>query len=299
MGSALVSVIVPSYNEARYLRQMAASILGQTHAELELIVIDDGSTDDSLRILGEIGDARLRVVTQPNSGSYVARNRGISEARGEYIALQDADDISMPTRLESQVRFLEEHPDVDGVGTQIAIFQDGMRRAVQVWALAQAPEAIKRGLARGLGGRSGFCFATVMFRAHVLKPRMPFYPENMRYSGDWVAFKRRSQELRYANLATAEYLYRISGDTCSFRKSILQNRNIQYAQALAADATSELTFQDFLAQRRRSASLRERLGDARIAWNWLKFRGRLVQVRLLAALGRGIVLPESSAGGKA
>lgn len=101
-GEPTVSVVIPSYNSADYLRAAIESARAQTHRSLEIIVVDDGSTDGSLDIAREYEDP-VRVVTQTNSGVSVARNRGIDDARGEWIGFLDADDLWEPTKLERQM----------------------------------------------------------------------------------------------------------------------------------------------------------------------------------------------------
>jgi glycosyltransferase involved in cell wall biosynthesis len=97
-----VSVVIPCYNAAPFIRETVESALAQTFPPLEVLVIDDGSTDDSAVIAGSI-DPRVRVISQPNQGESVARNRGIGEARGDWIALLDADDLWKPEKLERQL----------------------------------------------------------------------------------------------------------------------------------------------------------------------------------------------------
>lgn len=97
-----VSVIIPTYNYARYLGEAIDSALGQTLAPLEVIVVDDGSTDDTPELLAAYGD-RIRVLRQKNAGVAVARNSGIAAARGEYVAFLDADDTWLPRKLELQM----------------------------------------------------------------------------------------------------------------------------------------------------------------------------------------------------
>jgi glycosyltransferase involved in cell wall biosynthesis len=97
-----VSVIIPSYNYARYLGEAIDSALGQTLPPLEVIVVDDGSTDDTPDVLAKYGD-RIRVLRQKNAGVAVARNSGIAAARGEYVAFLDADDVWLPRKLELQM----------------------------------------------------------------------------------------------------------------------------------------------------------------------------------------------------
>ncbi len=101
-GKIKVSVIVPVYNAQDYLEQCIVSILAQTLQEIEVICVDDSSTDRSLEILKkyEKEDSRMRVLTQPNSGAGAARNRGLSQASGEYLSFLDADDFFEPDMLE-------------------------------------------------------------------------------------------------------------------------------------------------------------------------------------------------------
>ncbi len=118
--SKLVTIIMPVYNAGTYLRISLDSILSQSYQNFEIIAVDDGSTDNSCEILSSYGD-RVTRISQPNKGPSSARNTGIRKANGEYIAFLDADDLWMPTKLEMQVRFLEENPDVEFVYTDFFI----------------------------------------------------------------------------------------------------------------------------------------------------------------------------------
>lgn len=110
MSAPLVSVVVPNYNCGRFLRDAIDSVLQQSYAAREIIVVDDGSTDDSLAVLEPYGD-RIRVVSQRNQGVSVARNTGIQHSRGELIAFLDADDMWRPEKLTKQVSLFQ-NPDV-------------------------------------------------------------------------------------------------------------------------------------------------------------------------------------------
>ena len=115
-----VSVFIPVYNRERYLCVAVNSILAQTFADFELLLVDDGSTDGSLELMQRYAarDPRVRIETNgANLGIPRTRNRGLELARGEYIALLDSDDYAYPGRLEAQVRFLEAHPDHVQVGS--------------------------------------------------------------------------------------------------------------------------------------------------------------------------------------
>jgi len=106
----LVSVIVCVYNAGRFLRASILSLLAQTHRSIEIIVVDDGSTDECIKSIDDLTDERIRIVAQPNRGKPAAMNVAIRHARGEFYALQDADDVSDPTRIEKQARCLQRHP---------------------------------------------------------------------------------------------------------------------------------------------------------------------------------------------
>lgn len=106
----LVTVVIPSFNPGKYLFPAVRSILTQTYTNLEVLLVDDGSTDNSSSDLDGIADTRLTLLKQPNSGKALAMNRAISRAHGELIVIQDADDISYPTRIQEMVAWMTENP---------------------------------------------------------------------------------------------------------------------------------------------------------------------------------------------
>lgn len=109
--SPVVSVIIPAFNAAWCVERAIESVLAQTFSDFELIVVDDGSTDDTREILN-LYSSHLTVVSQPNGGMSSARNAGIRAARGRYLAFLDADDRWLPSKLERQVALLDQHPDL-------------------------------------------------------------------------------------------------------------------------------------------------------------------------------------------
>lgn len=115
----LVSVIIPTYNRAEIIGAAIASALEQSYADVEVIVVDDGSTDQTRSVVEHYGP-RVRYLVQPNGGVSAARNLGLMNARGEFIALLDSDDRFLPWKLEAQVRVLREHPTIGMVWTDMS-----------------------------------------------------------------------------------------------------------------------------------------------------------------------------------
>jgi glycosyltransferase involved in cell wall biosynthesis len=110
-----VSVILPAYNAAPFVRRAINSAITQSGANFEIIVVDDGSTDATATIVRSIADPRVRLLSQANAGQGAARNRGIDNARGRYISFLDADDIYLAGKLQKQASFLHSHPEFDSV----------------------------------------------------------------------------------------------------------------------------------------------------------------------------------------
>ena len=113
-SNPLISVIIPSYNHARFITAAIESVLAQTYAPLELIVIDDGSTDDSMAVI-ECYQDQLHCIKQLNCGTGATRNRGVSVASGSYLAFLDSDDIWLPEKLAQQVAMFVAKPETDVV----------------------------------------------------------------------------------------------------------------------------------------------------------------------------------------
>ena len=183
----LVSVILPVRNGGRWLATAVDSILGQTLADLELIVVDDHSDDGALAGLPG-RDPRLRLLTNPGRGVSSAFNAGFTVSRAPLVARMDADDIALPPRLERQVRYLEEHPAIDICGCCVEIFLGdapgerspaGGNRRYQAWLNACcAPDAIRR----ELFVESPIPNPTAVFRREALRRlggyREPGWPED-------------------------------------------------------------------------------------------------------------------------
>src|SRR3990172_11738749 len=112
MTVPLVSVIIPTYNGSRFIRETIQSVIGQSYSKIEIIVIDDGSTDDTSLVVKSITDQRITYIQQKNAGVSTARNHGITVSKGDYIAFLDHDDVWLPCKLEKQLSLFEQNPKV-------------------------------------------------------------------------------------------------------------------------------------------------------------------------------------------
>ncbi len=138
-----VSVVIPCYNGERYLREALESALGQTRAPDEILLLDDGSIDESAEIARSFGP-RVTVISQKNVGQSATRNRGIDEARGDFIAFLDADDIWLPEKIERQLRLLEATPSLDVIYTPyFSLTPDGATQPVSVPDAASIVKALR------------------------------------------------------------------------------------------------------------------------------------------------------------
>lgn len=117
-SSHLFSVVIPAYKAAAFIRQTLQSVYAQTEQDFEIVVVNDGSPDDTEEILKRETDPRLRIINQPNGGECNARNRGVREARGIYVAFLDCDDAWLPNHLALARRFFEENPGIDWFSTK-------------------------------------------------------------------------------------------------------------------------------------------------------------------------------------
>jgi len=172
MPSPTVSVLLAVYNDERYLPEAIESILAQTYTDFELIVVDDGSEDGTAEVIREYAarDERLRFLQLANNrGQYAAVNRGLAEARGEYITRMDSDDISLPRRLEIQLDYLQANPDIGVVGAQRIQVDENLKPLRDInfplrhahivislflsgWSIGGAEAVFRREALAGLGG---------------------------------------------------------------------------------------------------------------------------------------------------
>jgi len=154
-----VSVVIPTYNCGQYIGEAIESMWRQTYRPIEVIVVDDGSTDDTREEVAKFGK-RVRYTYQENAGVAAARNRGVTAAAGDLIGLQDADDISDSSRLSSQVKLFVENSQVGYVCTD-AWVTDARRRPLHLWSQREeVADALSEAIDSAQRTQSGFVFPT-------------------------------------------------------------------------------------------------------------------------------------------
>ncbi len=213
----LVSVVLPVYNGGAYFAESIQSILTQTYTNIELIVIDDGSTDNSSEIIRTFPDPRIRFYGQSNQGLPATLNRAIRLSNGKYIARQDADDVSFPMRIQRQVDFFERNPEYGVVGTWSKIL-GGVKDRGRGHRHPIDNERLKFNLLFD----SYFVHSSVMMRKSVID-KVGFYAtDKSRQPEDFELWSRivRDGQFKVANISEVLVVYReVAGSICRTGKN--------------------------------------------------------------------------------
>lgn len=219
-----ISVIIPIYNAEQHLQQALDSISRQTYKNIEIIALDDGSTDNSLEILKkhQVSDQRLIIVSRENRGLGATLNELISLSNSEYIARMDADDICHPDRLEKQIHHILNNPDCVIVGGQIE-FLIGEEK-IKALTMPTSHEEIRQEL---LKGRFPLCHPAILFKKSAAE-KAGFY--RISGAGEDLDFFLRITEIGNSyNLETTALSYRIQESSLSMRKSSELRRSYKYS----------------------------------------------------------------------
>ena len=142
-----LSIIMPVFNREKYIEETVLSLLAQSFDDFELIIIDDGSTDNSLRIINSFHDPRIKIIeNHQNKGIVYSRNAGLKIAKGNFIAPFDSDDIALPDKFEKQIKFLNENPDFGMVVSWVKLIDSKGNPLRKKWKLDADPESIPANL---------------------------------------------------------------------------------------------------------------------------------------------------------
>ncbi len=217
-----ISILMAVFNCSTTLKESIDSVLMQTFKDFEFIIINDGSTDDTHRIIESYQDTRIRLIHNKNNlGLIKSLNIGLQEAKGEYIARMDGDDISLPARLSIQFDYLEKNKDVFLLGSSALIIDENGR------AIKKAKIVTGRNLSTILPIGNCLIHPSIMFRNI---PNL-FYREKMLHCEDYDFYLRLVTEGRILeNIDKPLIKYRISPNSISRTKALLQRRQAEKAR---------------------------------------------------------------------
>jgi glycosyltransferase involved in cell wall biosynthesis len=207
-----ISIVMPFYNREEYLKESINSILNQTFKDFELIAINDGSTDDSLKIIDLYNDKRIRVIN--NTHDFIkSLNIGVAESKGKYIARMDSDDIMLENRLEIQYNFMENNPEVDICGSWMEIFDNAQN-------IIKTP-ATHNEILNMFFYRNPMCHPTILMRKESLKHYKKYpdiYLPDYIYAEDyklWLDLLKNG--LGFANIPIPLVRYRVSKSQSTYK----------------------------------------------------------------------------------
>ncbi len=204
MSSPRVTVLMAVYNGERYLREAIESILGQTFSDLEFLIVNDGSTDSSVHIIQSYDDPRICLIhNDGNLGLAASLNKGLTLAQGVYVARMDADDVSRPERLASQVGFMDANSLVGVCGSWVRYFPKADNN---VWKLPKGSEEIRCWQFHAVG----VAHPSVMMRRQLFVQNGLFYDPQYRYAQDYELWGRAIRHMDFANIQKVLLDYRIS-----------------------------------------------------------------------------------------
>lgn len=237
--SERISVVMPLYNKEAEVERALRSVVEQSLAPREIIVVDDGSTDGSRaiveRLIKECPDAGIRLITQQNSGVSVARNRGIAEVKGDYVALLDADDWWLSGYIAEVCRLMEYYPDADAYATAFDVVNGRERVAAPVPTV----EGYINPAEEALQGRYPIIPSTATLRKEAVTA-VGGFPEGMRIGEDqwlWVSMLKRGAKFCFSTMSLVRYSREASNRSASIYRSEQSHHTIEELYSAEQDAT--------------------------------------------------------------
>lgn len=221
-ASELVTVVICVYNAGEYLRPAVASVLGQTYPNLEVLIVDDGSTDGCLSTIEDLKDHRIRVLHQENQGKPAAMNYALSELRGTFYAVHDADDLSFPQRIERQLQCMRDRPELAAVFCGYELILNGKHVAPTFTAKDSAQ--CRREMAEM---RMPAHDPTAMYRVSMVKDLR--YDESLRIAEGYDYILRVGEQFPVQVLGECLYSYRINSEALTRQDPILRQQMLRKA----------------------------------------------------------------------
>lgn len=199
-----VSVLMPAYNAEKYIGDAIKSILNQTFTDFELIIINDGSTDNTKQIIKQFDDERIKYFeNDENRGVIFTLNRGLKEIESEFIIRMDADDISLPNRFAEQIKFMDNNPQIGLSGTAIEIFNEDTSR---INYFPSNPEELKTELIFN----NLICHPSIIIRSRIFKEHPILFEKKYLHAEDYAMWIILSKWVKFSNLNKVLLKYRDS-----------------------------------------------------------------------------------------
>ena len=223
-----VSVIMPTYNRADYLKKAVQSILDQTFNNFELVIINNYSTDDTLEVINAFNDSRIKVINFKNGGVIAkSRNQGIMQSVGKYIAFLDDDDLWCPDKLELQIKYMDEHPEFDLVYSNALIIDEhGNKNGL----LKDSKDAKTGHVFLDLLYENFIPVLTVLMKREIIETNGVFNEDpSMRAAEDFEYWLRTSLKFNFGYIDKALTLYRIHSESVSMaiNRPLLRQKTLQ------------------------------------------------------------------------
>lgn len=224
MLNPLVTVLMTVYNDEKFIEQSIKSILGQTFSDYEFIIVNDGSRDGTKEIIEKFrkNDSRIKVIHQENSGTTIASNKGLGEATGKYVARLDSDDISFPYRLEKEVQYLENNPNVALIGGGCEIIDE-------IGNVVGVRNVNPRDLKKTLQSRCFYQQSDVMYKRELVVT-LGGYRSKFRNAQDYDLWLRISEQYDIAKLPTLLGQWRLNSKGYTLSRKKEQINEMKLAQ---------------------------------------------------------------------
>lgn len=213
----IVSVVMAAFNEEKYIYDSIDSVLNQSFTEFEFIIVNDGSTDNTEKIILSFNDTRIKYIKNEKNLKLIdSLNKGLEASKGKYIARMDADDICLPNRLKIQVDFMEQNPEIGISGSQLTVFGDS--EGVMNYPLEH--EDIRLGLFI----TSCFGNNVVILRRDVLEKHKLFFPKGYFHAEDYKCWTNWLSVTRAKNLDISLVKYRSHSNSVSVQNKVIQRQ---------------------------------------------------------------------------
>ena len=212
-----ISVVIPAYNSEKTIKETIDSVLNQTYSDLELIVVNDGSTDATLDVILTIDDSRVKVFSHPNSGAPVSRNRGLTESKGEYISFLDADDLWTPEKLDTQLNALFRNPNAALAYSWTDRINEGSQFVCHGSQFSFTGYVLPQLLLTDIVGNG----SNPLIRKLALE-KVGGFDEQLPNAQDWDLWLRLAAHHEFTVVPSVHVLYRVTANSMSSPKYVLR-----------------------------------------------------------------------------